>query len=116
MKKLLSFVSFGYILFGVGMLIFVGVKIVQIFEFGASDPNFSIFSAHGIPTLSLGLIGLLLFGLACWVGRLLFQCKNRKTATILSIVLLLGFPFGTVLGVVTLCLLQTKEVKHAFED
>ena len=116
MKKFLSIISVGYILYGIAMFAFVGFRILEILKVSSSDPSFSIVGAQGIPILSFVIIGLVLSSLACWLGYILFKLRKRKTVIVLACLLLLGFPFGTVLGIITLCLLLFKEIKNAFSS
>jgi len=114
MRKFLLAVSALYVAYGIFMLSFVASRIIEVLKVGSSDPSFSILSAQGVPILTLGLIGIALASLACWQGYLLFQLKRRKTSIVISCLLLVGFPYGTILGVITLCLLQVTEIKNEY--
>ena len=83
---------------------------VQDFEFGAVD---------GITALVIGLIlvfglGILFFstGLGLWGMR----TWARWLAVVISILSLLAFPIGTIIGALTIWYLFKPEIKEAFEQ
>jgi hypothetical protein len=65
------------------------------------------------------MILLLLIGaglLAVYVANAIFLLKriNRKTSLILSLLSCIGFPFGTILGAVSLFLLTRNEIRAEY--
>jgi len=96
MKTFLSVVSFAYIFYGLVMLAVSGFLTFLMLTNGLSD------------SLALACFAFLL-------SYLLFKRKHYTLAIILASSLLLGVPIGTFLGMISLSLLQLKDIKFEFQ-
>ena len=116
MKKTLLVVSICCFIYSFIVLIGLGGYYSDLFVFSKTQANLMavVHEQKSIPIFYFVIAGLVIFSLFFWLGYLLLKLKNRKTAIKLASILLLLFPYGTALGVITLCLLQTKEIKNVF--
>ena len=114
--RALSIISLGYFLYGVVILYFVIPQAILISEAFYEISSLSIFSVETLPYLSFIIISLTLASMAFFLSYLLFKRKSLKTVRVLSGILVLGIPIGTVLGIVTQRQIGKKEVLHEFES
>lgn len=114
-QKLVRVVAVLYIVYAVLIVFIVGSRIANIVRVisevqGLGETPLSAL----IPLITLGFIGLALFVVICILVFFLFKQTNRVLCLVLSAVLLIGFPVGTVLGIFTLILLTRAPVKEQF--
>jgi len=69
-----------------------------------------------VPTITLLFIGLVLITISEINGILLLKRKHRRTSIILSCILLLAFPIGTLLGIATLFVLNQGLIKARYAE
>jgi len=115
MKTFLSVVSFAYIFYGLVMLAVSGFLTFLMLTNGLSDSEFSMSGPEGLGLMLLTTICLALACFAFLLSYLLFKRKHYTLAIILASSLLLGVPIGTFLGMISLSLLQLKDIKFEFQ-
>ncbi len=96
------------------MLSVSGFLIFLMLTQGLSDSEFSMSGPEGLGLILLTTICLALACFAFVLSYLLLKRKNYTLAIILASSLLLGVPIGTFLGVISLSLLQSKDIKNEF--
>lgn len=112
-----------YVLAALGVLITLFVVAIMVFATtipmiaAASDSGPSI----GVMELVMGCIGFIVLaitlvscGIQAWAGWCLQHRKGYVLVLIVSALMLLSVPLGTVLGVLTIMLLSEPEVKALF--
>ena len=89
---------------------------IQISEAFYEVSSLSIFSVETLPYLSFIFISLALASMTFFLSYLLFKRKRLKTVRMLSGILVLGIPIGTVLGIITQRQIGKNEILHEFES
>ena len=117
MTKLVRVAAVLYIVYAALVAFFVGSRIAntitlidQVQELGET-PLLSL-----IPLITIGIIGLAIVAVICILVFFLFKQSHRILCLILSAVLLIGFPVGTLLGIFTLIVLTRVPVKEQFTN
>ena len=114
-NNLLPIARIGYIIYAVLAGVFIVLKIIKTLtminkQMGQHDMPIESY----VPLISFGIIGLVLIILISILVYFLFKQTHRTVCIILSVILLAAFPFGTILGIITILALTRSDIKKQF--
>ena len=114
MKNTHKFLSIGYFLYGISVIYFIGSHILKLLSVATEQSGFIFLSLEAVPLISFIVIALLLMCFIFWLSYLLFTKNRKKTCNVLAVILLIGFPVATVLGIITLWVVNKTQLANEF--
>ena len=113
-KNTHKFLSIGYFLYGISVIYFIGSHILKLLSVATEQSGFIFLSLEAVPLISFIVIALLLMCFIFWLSYLLFTKNRKKTCNVLAVILLIGFPVATVLGIITLWVVNKTQLANEF--
>ena len=116
MKNTHKFLSIGYFLYGISVIYFIGSHILKLLSVATEQSGFIFLSLEAVPLISFIVIALLLMCFIFWLSYLLFTKNRKKTCNVLAVILLIGFQVATVLGIITLWVVNKTQLANEFSS
>ena len=117
MQKLVRVAAVLYVVYAAFVLFFLSMEIIDVtstIESSGCESETQL--PHLIPMTDFvfkGLFAVFVIGLLAYF---LYKQSHRNLCLVLSAMLLIGFPVGTVLGIFTIFLLTQASVKKQFSN
>ena len=113
MKKLLPFLSIGYVIYSLLVVWFVGRLLLQIYHAYSTEAT-QVSFIQWVPLAVLFVISAVFVSMFLCLAYFLFARRRRRGALIIAGISCLGIPVGTILGGLTIYALTRPEISSEF--
>jgi MFS family permease len=113
MKKLLPFLSIGYVIYALLVAWFVCQTLLQVYR-AYSTEAMQVSSIQWVPVAVLVIIATAFICMFLCLAYFLSTRRQRRGAMIIAGISCLGIPVGTILGALTLYALTRPEISSEF--
>jgi hypothetical protein len=113
MKKLLPFLSIGYVIYALLVAWFVGRTLLQVYR-AYSAEAMQVSPIQWVPLAMLVVIATAFISMFLCLAYFLSARRRRRAALIIAGISCLGIPVGTILGGLTIYALTRPEISSEF--
>ena len=113
MKKLITFLSVGYAVYALLIVVFVATILLRVHDAQVATGE-AVTGLQLVPLITLSVITGIFIILFLALAVLLARRRGRRTSLVIAAISCLGIPIGTILGGLTIYALTRPDVISDF--